>query len=48
MPNENQHWIPKFLVKNFTDIDGRVYCLNIQNDIRDQTATKVCRLPRGF
>lgn len=32
MPNENQHWVPKFLVKNFADADGRVFCLNIQTD----------------
>jgi hypothetical protein len=30
--NQNQHWVPKFLIKNFTDTDGRVFCLNIQNN----------------
>jgi hypothetical protein len=32
MAGENQHWIPKFLIKNFTDTDGRVYRLNILTD----------------
>jgi uncharacterized protein DUF4238 len=32
MPNENQHWVPKFLVKNFADADGRVFCLDTQTD----------------
>jgi hypothetical protein len=32
MSNENQHWVPKFLVKNFADVDGRVFCLNIHTD----------------
>jgi hypothetical protein len=32
MPNENQHWIPKFLIRNFADTDGRVYRLDIQSD----------------
>jgi Protein of unknown function (DUF4238) len=32
MSDENQHWVPKFLVKNFADVDGRVYRLNILDD----------------
>jgi hypothetical protein len=32
MANENQHWVPKFLIKNFADVGGRVCCLNIQTD----------------
>ena len=32
IPDENQHWVPKFLIKNFADADGRVFCLNIQTD----------------
>jgi Protein of unknown function (DUF4238) len=32
MSNENQHWVPKFLVKNFADTDGRVFRLDIQTD----------------
>jgi hypothetical protein len=29
---ENQHWVPKFLIRNFVDTDGRVYCLDVQTD----------------
>ncbi len=30
--NENQHWIPKLLLKSFADADGRVYRFDIQTD----------------
>jgi Protein of unknown function (DUF4238) len=30
---ENQHWVPKFLVKNFIDSDGRVFRLDIKTDV---------------
>lgn len=29
---DNQHWTPKFLLKNFADKDGRVYRLDVAND----------------
>jgi hypothetical protein len=29
MSLQNQHFVPKFLLKNFADIDGRVFCLDI-------------------
>jgi hypothetical protein len=32
MSDENQHWVPKFLIKQFADVDGRVYRLNIHTD----------------
>ena len=32
MSNENQHWVPKFLIKAFADTDGCVFSLNIQTD----------------
>ena len=32
MSNENQHWVPKFLIKNFADASGRVFCLNIETN----------------
>lgn len=32
MTIENQHWIPRFLVKRFADVDGRVYRLNLSDD----------------
>lgn len=31
MGDENQHWVPKFLIKYFGDA-GRVYCLDIHTD----------------
>jgi hypothetical protein len=34
MSNENQHWVPKFLIRNFADVDGRVFRLDVQtNDV---------------
>jgi len=30
--NDNQHYVPKFLIKKFSDTDGRVFCLNIQTN----------------
>ncbi|MGV1769377.1 DUF4238 domain-containing protein [Agrobacterium vitis] len=30
---QNQHYVPKFLLKNFADIDGRVYRYNKSTDI---------------
>jgi Protein of unknown function (DUF4238) len=32
MSNANQHWVPKFLIKNFAAADGRVFCLSIGTD----------------
>lgn len=32
MSDENQHWVPKFLIRNFADTDGRVFCLDIRTD----------------
>jgi hypothetical protein len=48
MSNENQHWIPKFLVKNFTDTDGRVYCLNIETDTVTKPPPKYAASRAGF
>ena len=48
MPNENQHWIPKFLVKNFGDADGRVYCLNVQSDTVTKPPPKYAASRVGF
>lgn len=31
MSDENQHWVPKFLIKQFADTDGRVFCMDIQS-----------------
>jgi Protein of unknown function (DUF4238) len=32
MSDENQHWVPKLLLKRFADADGRVYRLDVQTD----------------
>jgi hypothetical protein len=32
MSNENQHWVPKFLIRHFADKDGRVFCLDIHTN----------------
>lgn len=32
MMGENQHWVPRLLLKRFADADGRVYRLDIQTD----------------
>jgi len=48
MPSENQHWVPKFLVKNFADTDGRVYCLNIQTDAVTKPPPKYAASRVGF
>ncbi len=32
MSDQNQHWVPKFLIKNFADHDGRVFCLEVHTD----------------
>ena len=29
---QNQHWVPKFLLKNFVDADGKVFRLNVVDD----------------
>jgi len=34
---ENQHYVPKFLLKRFKDTDGQVYCL----DIKTKSVTKL-------
>jgi hypothetical protein len=48
MSNENQHWVPKFLVKNFADADGRVFCLNIQTDEITKPPPKYAAASVGF
>jgi len=32
MAGENQHWVPKFLIKKFRDADGRVFFLDVNTD----------------
>ncbi|MGJ4886539.1 DUF4238 domain-containing protein [Bradyrhizobium sp. HKCCYLRH1065] len=33
MTDENQHWVPRLLLKKFVDTDGRVYRLDIQSNV---------------
>jgi hypothetical protein len=47
MSDENQHWVPKLLLKNFAD-DGRVYCLDIQTDKITKRPPKYAASERGF
>jgi hypothetical protein len=48
MADENQHWVPKFLIKNFADTDGRVYCLNILTDEVTKPPPKFAASDFGF
>src|ERR1700761_4993608 len=47
MSNENQHWVPKLLFKNFAD-DGRVYCLDIHTDKLTKPPPKYAASEQGF
>ena len=47
MSNENQHWVPKLLLKNFADA-GRVYCLDIHSDEITKPPPKHAASERGF
>lgn len=47
MSNENQHWVPKLLLKNFAD-SGRVYCLDIHSDEVTKPPPKHAASERGF
>jgi hypothetical protein len=48
MSDENQHWVPKFLVKNFADRDGRVFCLDIHTDQITKPAPRQAASEKGF
>jgi uncharacterized protein DUF4238 len=48
MSDENQHWVPKLLLKNFADDDGRVYCLDIHSDEIMKRPPKYAASERGF
>ena len=47
MSLENQHWVPKLLLKNFADA-GRVYCLDIHSDEVTKPPPKYAASERGF
>src|SRR6266446_5177143 len=48
MSDENQHWVPKFLIRNFADGDGRVFCLDIHMDRVTKPAPKNAASEQGF
>jgi hypothetical protein len=47
MGHENQHWVPRFLIRHFTD-GGRVYCLDIHTDEVTRPAPKYAASEPGF
>jgi hypothetical protein len=48
MSDENQHWVPKFLIRNFADSDGRVFCLDIHIDQVTKPPPKHAASEKGF
>lgn len=48
MSNENQHWVSKFLVKNFADGDGRVYSMDIHTGEIKKPPPKHAAARTGF
>jgi hypothetical protein len=48
MSDENQHWVPKFLIRNFADSDGRVFCLDIHVDRVTKPPPKNAASEQGF
>jgi hypothetical protein len=48
MFDENQHWVPKFLIKYFADRDGRVFCLDIHTDEVTKPPPKLATSEYGF
>lgn len=48
MSDENQHWVPKFLIKNFADSDGRVFCYDFLLDRVTKPPPKNAASEQGF
>lgn len=48
MSKENQHWVPKFLIRNFADTDGRVFCLDVVTDEITKPPPKNAASDLGF
>lgn len=48
MPIENQHWVPKFLIKQFADADGRVFRFDIRTDEVTKLPPKYAASEIGF
>jgi hypothetical protein len=47
MSDENQHWVPKFLIRYFAD-GGRVYCLDIHSDEVTKPPPRYAASEQGF
>jgi hypothetical protein len=48
MSDENQHWVPRFLIRNFADTDGRVFCYDIHADRVAKRPPKYVASEQGF
>src|SRR5579862_4474083 len=48
MSDENQHWVPRFLIRNFADNDGRVFCLDFHTDEVSKRPPRRAASERGF
>ncbi len=48
MSDENQHWVPKFLIRYFADKDGRVFCLDTYTDAVTKPPPKLAACENGF
>jgi hypothetical protein len=48
MSDENQHWVPKFLIRNFADRDGRVFCFDIHTGEVSKPPPKYAASETGF
>jgi hypothetical protein len=48
MSDDNHHWVPKFLIKAFAHVDGRVFCFNIQTDEVTKPPPKFAASDVGF
>jgi hypothetical protein len=48
MCDENQHWVPKFLIRFFADKDGRVFCLDTHTDAVTKLPPRLAASEQGF
>ena len=48
MAGENQHWVPKFLIKKFSDADGRVFYLDVTTDTLGKRPPRQLASDYGF
>lgn len=48
MAGENQHWVPKFLIKKFRDADGRVFFLDVNTDTLGKRSPQQLASDYGF